>query len=169
MKYLLLMPIVFVFTSCSSIMPKNEINGTIIEYGIFERSKQEKNISSPASDAGTKFVTTSWGKQIERTTKVQAKLGSNTLFGYIFKIEGFDQDGEINLRKTVIHPEIIKPDGTKSEGFSYIDPFMVENGKIESYSGWSFDHPYELVDGEWIIKFEYRGKVILEKAFTIYK
>jgi hypothetical protein len=46
-------------------------------------------------------------------------------------------------------------------------PFPVVNGAINSSYGFTFDHPYEMVPGNWQIQITFHGHVVAEKSFHV--
>ncbi len=91
----------------------------------------------------------------------------NIYFGFAYELSGLP-DGEIELDWTVVHPEMTKPDGTTSTGYTYIKPATVEDGLAGGVSGYMLNRDYELVPGQWIFSYSYEGQVLVKKDFTVY-
>lgn len=99
---------------------------------------------------------------IERTSRIEARLCRR--FGILFKADNL-RPGEaapITIRSD--HPALRRPDGRVSTGFSYESTMTAGN---PGYSGFTFDHPWELVPGTWTFQVLYRGRVEIEQRFEV--
>jgi len=69
----------------------------------------------------------------------------------------------------VTHPEITRPNGSRSTGYTYPILLEVKDGVIENQSGYSLDHDYELVEGEWTFEYWYYKQRLVSQTFVTYK
>lgn len=142
-----------------------EIKAEIINYGLLKPITKESKVDSAKTTAGYRRVAM-W-KVTEKTDRIEAKLG--TQFGIEFSVRGLPSRRVIILRKTVSHPMITKPDGEVSKGYSLKIPVpTTSEGTIRGVEGYGFDHEYELVPGEWTIRFWYKNRNLVEKTFFVY-
>jgi hypothetical protein len=121
--------------------------GIIGDYGIFEPVGAER-VKLEAAPSGEKLTPTSV-KYLDRTRWIPARKGIR--FGFDYEILNATE-GPVEVTVLVKHPEMRKPDGTLSKGFKFKERVPLVDGKARGFTGYSFDHDYELVPGEW--KFE---------------
>jgi hypothetical protein len=138
------------------------LNGVITDFGIFSRGK-EKIHKEPNSTSGQ--IRESSGIVIERTILVPARSGIK--FGYCFAIRGFPRDGPVTLTEKTSHPEIVRPDGKPSTGFSLTRKFIAANGMLESCGGYSFDHDFEVKSGNWVFSVWDDSRELISQQFVV--
>ena len=78
-------------------------------------------------------------------------------------------DGVVEVTKIAKHPRISKPDGTTAVGFTSVEKQFVHAGMVVGFTGYGFDHDYELVAGNWEFEMQYEGKTICTQKFTVVK
>ncbi|HUC86002.1 MAG TPA: DUF3859 domain-containing protein, partial [Candidatus Acidoferrales bacterium] len=78
-------------------------------------------------------------------------------------------DGIIEFTKIVKHPRMTKPDGTTADGYRSVEKQVVQGGKIAGWTGYGFDHDFELVAGDWEFEMQFEGKTICDQKFTVVK
>ena len=144
-----------------------EIHGEVVEYGYYqalEEIKRKENSSTP-----TGYVRK--GGDVELIAKTaEIPILPNQLFGFKFRIMGFDKElYAATLDLVVTHPEMTRPNGSKTTGYTYPVRVDVVDGVIENQSGYKFDKDYEMVDGEWLFQYWYKGKMIVEQKFQLYR
>jgi hypothetical protein len=143
-----------------------EYSGSVTEYGYYKVASEPERYRNIASTSG--YVKE--GGEVELVEQTQRiPLEKNRLFGFKFRISGFDDKQDVQLKLVVTHPEIIRPNGSKSTGYSYPILLEVKNGMIENQSGYSLDHDYELVEGDWVFEFWYYQQKLVSQTFTTYK
>ncbi|WP_290699178.1 DUF3859 domain-containing protein [Amphritea sp.] len=148
-------------TSKSAVTPQ----GNVTEYGIFAYTRNGGTSwvnpisTTPIIHEGTKSFLIKKSNQIP--------VIKSLYFAFSYKLSGLP-DGEVLLDWRVIHPEMQKPDGTTSTGYSYKRPVTVKNGVTSGTSGYTFDEPYEMVSGEWQFIYSYKGQqLVSQKFFTV--
>ena len=136
---------------------------SIGDFGVFEPvgGKMEV-VALPESTSGAKRTPTGI-HFLERTRMIPAKKGVQ--FGFNYEITGA-QKGPLEVMIIVTHPRIQKPDGSISSGFKFKEKLPVVDGIAKGFTGYSFDHEYELVPGEWKFEFWVREGKLLEWTFV---
>lgn len=153
----------FVTATC---LAKDEkaITGVITDYGIYEPIAAVKIEAAPETTSGITRVPGEI-RFTEHTNGIPAKLGIN--FGFRYTAEGFTGVKKVAITKVVTHPPVKKPDGITSTGFRTTLTKPVVGGKISGFTGYSFDHEYELVPGPWKIECWYQDQKLVEKTFYV--
>lgn len=143
-----------------------EFSGTVTEYGYYKLDSEPERYRNIASTSG--YVKE--GGEVELVEQTQRiPLEKNRLFGFKFRISGFDGKDAVQLKLVVTHPEITRPNGSKSTGYSYPILLEVKDGVIVNQSGYSLDHDYELVEGDWTFEYWYYKQKLVSQTFTTYK
>ncbi len=143
-----------------------EVTGTVTEYGYYNIASQPDRHRNYASTSG--YVKEGGEVElVEQTARIP--LEKNRLFGFKFRINGFNDKQSVQLKLVVTHPEITRPNGSKSSGYSYPVLLDVKDGIIENRSGYSLDHDYEMVEGEWVFELWYYKEKLVSQTFTTYK
>lgn len=143
-----------------------ELNSEVTEYGYYQQLgelERERNFNT-----ATGYVRTGTDVQlVEQTADIPMALGR--LFGFKFRIRGFPRDEvTANLDLAVIHPEIVRPNGTHVSGYRYPVTMEVIGGKIETQTGYKFDREYEMVAGQWTFQYWRGDTLLLEQTFNVY-
>lgn len=138
----------------------------IYEHGIYAwaRSKSvsviiSKNTTNPLRFEGGHIVET-----FTNDTRVPLVLGMSFGFAYDFPT----LNGDYKMLWQVEHPPITTPDGRISRGYQEERDVYVTPG-IPDVRVYTFDHPYEMVEGRWVFRYFYQGQQVLEQSFTTYK
>jgi len=144
-----------------------EVTAKVTEYGYYkalEEIERKRNMSTP-----TGYVRSGGNVELVKQT-TEIPVGQDRLFGFKFRLEGFDPDmRSASLFLQVTHPEITRPNGSKTKGYSYPVNIDVWQGISENHSGYKFDKDYEMVAGEWVFQYLYNNKMIVEQKFNLYK
>lgn len=142
-----------------------ELSGTVTEYGYYKVASEPERYRNIASTSG--YVKE--GGEVELVEQTQRiPLEKSRLFGFKFRISGFDDKESVQLKLVVTHPEITRPNGSKSTGYTYPILLEVKDGVIENQSGYSLDHEYELVEGEWTFEYWYYKQKLVSQTFVTY-
>ena len=166
MKHRLLFSVALVLNSvllCSGA----EVRGTVLNYGIFKKDMPEQVVRTPGTSSGVTRVGIGPREIITQTNRIPAKIGS--CFGLTFEVSNLatTNGALIDIVKVVTHPPMTRPDGTVSKGFTFVEKAVVENGRATNWSGYGFDHPYELVPGLWLFEMRFEGKALVKQQFTV--
>jgi hypothetical protein len=117
----------------------------IVSYGVYTADVSEPGVSS---EVGQNILSTNI-KHAATTKVVPAEIGVR--FGFEFAVVGSPNDADVNLTKVTIFP----PAGVKvpDKGAVHRDHYdvAVRIGGT-SYSGYRFDHDWELVPGTWTLQ-----------------
>ena len=158
--FLLLLTIISYVASASA-----EYKGEVTEFGYYHKISDQQRIRNIAATSG--YV--KQGGEVELQEQTQdIPLQLNRLFGFKFRISGFEDKSGVQLKLVVTHPEIKRPNGSVSSGYSYPVLLEVKNGMIENYSGYSIDHEYEMVEGEWTFEYWYNQQKLLSHSFKTF-
>ncbi len=82
-------------------------------------------------------------------------------------VSGLPDTNEVSITKVVTHPPMRKYDGSVSTGFKFKESFRPIRGMIASYTGYGFDHDYELLTGDWKIELWYGDTKLIEKTYHV--
>ena len=143
-----------------------QIVGEVTEYGYYEKAaefERQRNLSATSGyvQTGNDVVL------VQQTNNIPMKKGR--LFGFKFKLAGFENVQVVQLNLVVTHPKIVRQNnGSVSTGYSYVVTLQPVNGVVENHSGYILDNDYEMVAGEWRFEFWYKEKLVLSKVFTTY-
>lgn len=138
----------------------------ITEYGYYQQNTDLKRTRNLSATSG--YVKEGGDVELEeRTTDIPLEV--NRLFGFKFRISGFEGKSAAQLKLVVTHPQIRRPNGSVSTGYSYPVLLEVKDGVIENHSGYSIDHEYEMVEGEWTFEYWYNEEKLLSQTFKTYK
>jgi hypothetical protein len=160
--------LVFLAITCVAIASTQGIQGKITNFGIFRSASKEEVIKSPQTPSGVTRVDVGGPILVCATNIIPAKIG--ILFGMSYEISNVPgPDRVIDVTKIARHPRITKPDGTTTDGFTSIEKQPVLGGKVEGFTGYGFDHDYELVAGDWEFEIQYGGQTIGTQKFTVLK
>lgn len=100
------------------------------------------------------------------TVEVQMHMS----LGFHFTTSGLRAGEQITLRKVVVHPEMHLPDGSVETTYTReLNPIVRSDGSIAGFQGFGFDHPYEVVSGQWTIEVWYGDQKLAAKTFTVTK
>ena len=138
----------------------------VTEYGYYKKITELERERNVASTTG--YVRTGGEVQLESQTN-EIPLTLNQLFGFKFRIEGFEGKDAVQLKLVVKHPVITRPNGSTSNGYSYPVLLDVKNGVINNQSGYSIDHDYEMVEGDWTFEYWYQDQKLLSHSFKTVK
>lgn len=145
---------------------ENNYKSQVTELGYYKKVSELQRERNLAATSG--YVKTGGDVVLEaQTSEIPLKL--NRLFGFKFRIEGFDGKDAVQLKLVVKHPVITRPNGSTSDGYSYPIILEVKDGVIENQSGYSIDHDYEMVEGEWTFEYWYNDHKLLSQSFTTIK
>jgi hypothetical protein len=144
----------------------NKIRYHLREFGIYEvggKIAVHKHVQQP--DRVLNTVTNSI-RFLEITDKIPAVLGTH--FGFTFDFEGPRFYTSTNLMFYIAHPPMKLPDGQTSSSFSWRRPLRLDaEGKWKSFVGFTFEKPFEVVAGKWVIRIYLDNEICLSKGFDV--
>lgn len=135
------------------------------QYGLFE----ETSITSdrPADKRETlidEVLVEVKSRHIETTDVINAEIG--VLFGIEFEIVGKQNGEKVEIEIMHQHPPIVPPGKQPISMQNYF--VHREIGKIH-HALFLMENEWEVVEGAWIIKINYKNKTYLEKQFALVK
>ncbi len=138
----------------------------VIEFGYYDveivgQRYEDQNATSGVVQTGPTV------KLIQQTNAIPLEAGR--LFGFRFHLKGFNDKQDIEIREVVTHPRMTRPGQKASTGFETKLPLLVQSGELNDYAGYSLDHDYEMVEGDWRFEFWYEDKKLLEQKFKTVK
>lgn len=145
---------------------ENNYKAEVTEFGYYKKITEQERLRNIAATTG--YVKVGGEVELEESTD-QIPLKKGRLFGFKFRIEGFDGKESVQMKLVVAHPVMQRPNGSTSNGYSYPVLLEVSNGIIENQSGYSLDHEYELVEGDWTFEYWYNSQKLLSKSFKTVK
>ncbi|WP_455375159.1 DUF3859 domain-containing protein [Kaarinaea lacus] len=162
LRLLLATSVVLIPLFVPTVNAENKYKSEVTEFGYYRKVSElerERNIATT-----TGFVRVGGEVELEQSTN-EIPLKLNRLFGFKFRIEGFENKEAVQLKLVVSHPEITRPNGSTSKGYSYPVLLEVNNGVIDNHSGYSIDHEYEMVEGDWTFEYWYNDQKLLSHSF----
>ncbi|HJW85375.1 MAG TPA: DUF3859 domain-containing protein [Candidatus Brocadiaceae bacterium] len=133
----------------------------IVEHGVFEARKTQDKEAKDTSIGHINIIDNI--KLVKETDTIAAAVG--TRFGIRYIVEGGPDGMQVEILVKVLHPRTVNPKNNKGVTLDQWSTYPTI-GKI-TYSGWSFDHSWELAPGKWIIQLWYGDRKLAEQAFTI--
>lgn len=149
-----------------AVYAENNYKAEVTEYGYYKKITEQERRRNIATTTG--YVKEGGEVELEESTE-EIPLKLNRLFGFKFRIEGFGNKEAVQLRLVVVHPQMKRPNGSTSKGYSYPVLLEVKDGVIENQSGYSIDHEYEMVEGDWTFEYWYNSEKLLTKTFKTVK
>jgi hypothetical protein len=143
-------------------------SGRVLEFGLYKQLGEDRGTPHIVPEATAQRVWEDGNplKLIAKTDQIPAVLGAG--FFFISEITGLPE-GSTDVLWVVKHPEIRKPDGTTSTGYSYTRSLDTVDGRSLNQNGYFLDHNYEIAEGTWSFAFVYQGKTLVEQTFTLRK
>lgn len=134
----------------------------ILDYGIYEPEVTKRVKTENGAAELIKSV-----KLTEKTEKIPAEIG--TSFGIRFLVQGKPKGDVVNLKTVLLFPKSgLRHPKTDKIYHKLEGPNRCMIGE-KSYTGFEFEQEWNLVPGEWKIQLWYNGKMMTEKAFSVYK
>ncbi len=131
----------------------------VLQYGVCNRVKEGKELGEVPSSRSFEF-----GSQ---TNRVPAVLGMG--FGIAWVASGLPENQDVTIRTVYVHPAMLTPEGDtlydkKRDTLAHTSG----EGMISFQSAYLFDHPHELIKGDWTIQIWYSGQKLVERTFTVF-
>ena len=144
-----------------------EIKASVLEYGYYQNTMPTQRIRNDDSPSG--YERSGGEVRLAKQTQ-QIPMAKGLLFGFRFQVSGFPKDQvAAKLVLKVTHPEMVRPDGSKRNGYSYPIPMQVWDGKIIENTGYRFDKNFELVEGDWRFEYWHEDKMLFSQTFQVVK
>ena len=138
----------------------SKLDFQIIDYGIVESETCSIEQQDKTSQG---YITKSRNiKLVDKTLKIPARIG--TKFGIVYIVNSKENISS-NVLIKVKHPIFTKVNTGNNKIIEEWNCKFVTNKA--QYSGYIFEHDYELVPGKWIIEVWYKNIKYIEKSFII--
>jgi len=163
-KFLLVIVYLAIFAASPLMAFAAEVkNIEIIEFGIYE-AKDINKAKAGTLASGVNYQLTDINL-VKKTDRIPATLG--TRFGMRYLVRG-NLEGQT---VTVIHRKLVP--GFKQpakDTIVYQEEYETEAsiGNLR-YWGYTFREEWELVPGKWAFQIVYKGNILAEKTFIVYK
>jgi hypothetical protein len=158
----------FLLTTACALAKPPGVEGKIVSHGIYVFSDNALTVKTPETTSGITRVPESKPVLVTETNRVAAKIG--TRFGIVYYIVHLPvNDGYVDITKVVTHPAIKKPDGSTMTGFTTTEKQFVKDGQLVGWTGYGFDHDYELAPGQWTFAIMFEGQPLCKQEFTVFK
>lgn len=141
----------------------------VIRAGIFKAVHEGKLLEDTSGTTGKslKSLTLEFIKPAERVPLIKGRY-----LGFQYRLSKLPPELEytkvIELRRVLIHPEMMLPDGSTTKGSDYTVRRKIKLGKVNSYDAYGLHEDYELVEGEWAFQLWYKDNLLFEQKFTTY-
>lgn len=128
----------------------------IVDYGILAQAKVLEAREAPGAATGKELIIDAT-RIYERTERIPARLGLRFGVRHVFRNIPADDLLEV----IVTHPPMVQPSGEA------ITVSRVRKDPISTGTSYGFDLPSELLPGQWLFEFKYRGKLLCQQAFIV--
>lgn len=158
---------VAVVAGCSKAPETTNIQGRVLGYGILKPPAPRTNAPRQLTQ-GTNSAPRTQLPTISPTTNViPARIGLS--FGMLYEIAGFKTNTDaVELVTVTKFPKMTFPDKSSAIAFTRLTRSPVNNGFTWGISAFTFEHPFELVPGEWQMQVSYGNKTVAQQTFTVY-
>jgi hypothetical protein len=133
----------------------------IVSYGIYtlDVTQSERAASGLLHNTFTNI------RHAATTTTIPARQGVN--FGFKFHVTGWPTGQTVEFRKVALFPAPGLKSPTSAEPMRKDEVKLTETIGETSYTGYTFDDPWELVPGEWTFQLWSGNRELAEKTFTV--
>jgi hypothetical protein len=161
-----LLPCLLLLTSHPAISQHAEASELILkDYGITNTGTYKQSVER--QEKPDTHTTYSDFSIVETTTSIP--IEKDIGFAIAWSVIGLDDEiDKIEVTYSIIHPELILPDGTISSGRTKTLAVDVNEGVARSLDGYVLNRNYEFIPGNWIITIEFNGQQV-SKTFGLYQ
>jgi len=148
---------------------QEEVKCIVTDSGVYTRAPGKK-VNAPGTPSGvTERILADTVKFQTKSNEIPATLGIR--FGFMFIVTGLPAMTNVNFRKVVTYPAMLRPDGTISKGYEINLSYKTSADGIvdKAIEGYGFDHPYELVTGKWNFEIWYGDHKLTEQVYYVVK
>ncbi|MEO8153881.1 MAG: DUF3859 domain-containing protein [Rhizobacter sp.] len=150
-----------ILAGCGS-APPQPLKARITEFGRYDRGTESVREDTAAPSGQSRG---SSGYRLKETTEMVAlRLGES--FGFCYEVSGFAPGARPAVVIQTDHPPFSRPGGTSVSQHQFVRNLMPSEGLLSDCTGYGFDHPFELVPGNWRFTVVVDGKNILTQAFS---
>jgi hypothetical protein len=159
--------LVFLVASCcyASTQEPQVDRLALISAGIFEAALQRK-VEASDTASGTVSVVAN-PALVQSTNRVPSTIGIR--FGLLATIVGHPTDANVSIKRVLTFPSVgLLNSRTGNRHFRYENVITHKIG-AEEFFGYSFDHEWEAVPGEWTFQIWQGNRLLIEQNFTVYR
>lgn len=187
MKYLILLLLVVSIVATASLQPEatfdrpsadvqNPVNtqdepsyphGKSTRYGLFKQRISGRVIKDPDTNTGKLIRGSTLEFAGNDTERVPLRQGVR--FGYRYWLKLPPDQKRHSLKRVLIHPEMILPDGSTVSRSERTINKHATHGIVTSIDAYAFSEEYELVEGEWIFQLWYHENMLVEQKFIAFE
>lgn len=138
----------------------------VLEFGYYDVQTEGQRYEDPGATSGV-IQAGPIVKLVQQTDVIPIEAGR--LFGFRFRLKDFTGKEDIEIREVVTHPPMTRPGQKTTTGFETKLPLIVRHGELTDYAGYSMNHDYEMVEGEWRFEFWYEDRKLFEQKFKTVK
>ncbi|MDE2018105.1 MAG: DUF3859 domain-containing protein [Hyphomicrobiales bacterium] len=134
----------------------------VVEYGIYTATVTSK-VASPGTSSGTISLLGDI-RHATTTTRIPVQMGEH--FGYRYRVFGAPVGALADLTFVTVFPApgLKKPGAAPKRSDTYVAAKRI--GAV-SYTGYTLDHPWELLPGTWTFQIWDGGRKLAERKFTL--
>ncbi len=132
----------------------------LVDYGVYETTTGAKLENAKTTGGYVNSIDQSSLRL--QTDDVCARVGS--AFGVRFRPVNTPPSTELRLLVVWTHPTMTNPQGLSTTSDRLTTAFTARDGRVEV---WNFEHPYELVAGDWTISVATDGRELLRHTFHV--
>ena len=139
--------------------------GKATRYGLF----RERGRGSARKDESTstgKLIRRPKLQFVEQTERIPLRRG--VYFGYKYWLKIEPDQTRANLRRILIHPEMLMPDGSRVSRSERALRKRTTHGIVTALDVYALSEDYELVEGDWTFQLWYKDDLLVEQTFTTY-
>jgi len=140
--------------------------GKVTEYGLFLEANSGALINKADTPTGKAIL----GAVLEfdkRTDRVPLKTG--VIFGYRYWLKIPSGPYWAELRRVLIHPPMLLPDGSITTRSERVLRKRTIQGIVTTIDAYALNEDYELVEGDWVFQLWYGEDKLTEQRFTTYR
>lgn len=139
--------------------------GKATRYGLFR--ERGKGWARENEDSSTgKLIRKPKLEYVEQTERIPLRKG--VYFGYNYWLKIDPDKSRADLRRVLIHPEMVLPDGSRVSRSERSIRKRTTHGIVTALDGYALSEDYELVEGEWIFQLWSEDDLLVEQTFTTY-
>ena len=159
----LLVPLLL--ASCAGLRTDGCVALEVVACGVAEPLGRTGQVTAPQTGLGYVHEVDRMAIPHFRQACPAVDVGVGDRIGLVVRVLGDIREPAIPVVTRVTHPSISKPgDGTART----VDEWQWQlDTRYPRYTGWSFDHAWELAPGEWRFEVIHQGRAIATRTFTV--